>query len=192
MLKQIYQVLKGHLETEVTDLKHVDWYLNQFAQLGEDAVRITPAAYLRFMPLEWQHLKGPQNVQRAVMELEVHLVSDTAYGDGRDMTDATYIDHLGVEAKVYRALQSKRWMLSAAPGYEELEGTSGDRVLIETLVRTMTEPHDELDNLIVTVLVFQGNIFDYAAEPDFELAEDVVLDLGIDLVPILPEPEEEE
>lgn len=189
MLKQIYQVLKAHLETQVTELKHVDWYLNQFAQVGEDAVRITPAAYIRFTPLEWQHLKGPQNVQRAVMELELHLVSDTAYGDGRDMTDATYIDHLGIEAKVYRALQGKRWMLSTSPGYEDLEGTDADRVLIETLVRTMTEPHDELDNLIVTVLVFQGNIFDYSAAPDFELAEDVELDLGIDLVPLLPEPE---
>lgn len=189
MLKQIYQVLKAHLETQVTELKLVDWYLGQFAQQGEDAVRITPAAYIRFTPLEWQHLKGPHNVQRAVMELEIHLVSDTAYGDGRDMTDETYIDHLGIEAKIYRALQGKRAMLSAAPGYEELADTPGDRILIESLVRTMTEPHDQLDNLIVTVLVFQGNIFDYSASPGFELAEDVELDLGIDLVPLLPEPE---
>lgn len=189
MLKQIYQVIKGHLETQVTDLKLVDWYLGQFAQQGEDAVRATPAAYIRFTPLEWQHLKGPHNVQRAVMELEIHLVSDTAYGDGRDMTDETYIDHLGIEAKIYRALQGRRFMLSAAPGYEDLEGEPGDRVLVESIVRTMTEPHDELDNLIVTVLVFQSNIFDYAASPDIELAEDVTLALDIDLVPMLPEPE---
>lgn len=187
MLKQIYQVLKAHLTTQVTSLKLVDWYLNQFAQTGEDAVRATPACYIHFTPFEWQHLKGPHNVQRAVMEVEFHIVSDTAYGDDRDMTDATYINHLQVETNVYKALQSKRFMLSAAPGYEDLEGTDDDRVLIETMVRTMTEPHDELDNLIVTVLVFEANIFDYSASPEFEAVE-ATLGLGIYLVDDLDEP----
>lgn len=186
MLKQIYQVLKNQLETQVTELQLVDWYLGQFAQLGEDAVRITPSAYIRFMPLEWQHLKGPQNVQRAVMQLEVFLVSDTAYGDERDMTDSTYIDHLGIEAKVYKALQSKRFMLSAAPGYEALEDTANDRVLIETLVRTTTDPHDGMDNLIVTSMVFEANVFDYSASPEMDSVE-ATLSLGITLVDTIEE-----
>lgn len=181
MLKQIYQVLKNHLTAQVTELKLVDWYLGQFAQLGEDAVRTTPACYIRFMPLEWQHLKGPNNVQRAVMQLEVFLVSDTAYGDDRDMTDTTYIDHLGIETKIYKALQGKRFLLSAAPGYEDLEDTDGDRVLIESLLRTMTDPHDGMDNLIITSMLFQSNIFDYSASPEMDSIE-ATLSLGITLV----------
>jgi len=182
MLKQIYQCLKNHLQTEVTELKLVDWYLGQFAQLGDDAVRATPAAYIRFTPLEWMHLKGPHNVQRAVMELEIHLVSDTAYGDDRDMTDTTYIDHLGIETKIYKAMQNKRFMLSDTPGYEAMAGTANDLVLIESMVRNLTVPHDGMDNLIITVLVFQSNIFDYSASPAMDAAEDVVLSCTIDLV----------
>jgi hypothetical protein len=189
--------LKQHLTSTVTELKHIDWHLGQLDQIGEDAVRITPSCYLRFTPLEWMHLKGPRNVQRAVMELEVHLVSNTAYGDGRDMTDTTYIDHLAIESKVYVALQNKRFMLSDAPGYEELADTAADRVLIESMVRTMTEPHDTLSNLIVTTLIFQANIFDYSAEPETLAAQaalglDVIIVQDVNAPDPAPEPEEEE
>jgi hypothetical protein len=178
MLREIFLTLENHLSTSIAALKLVDWDLQQYGQQGEDAVRTTPAAYIEFQDITWMTLN--RYIQRGVMELEVTLVSQSAYGDKKDMTDTTYINHLAIERDIYKALQGRRFVLSDVPGVT-LEETDDDPVIVETIERIQRTHHNELDALVVTTQRFRANVFDYSAHPDYERVT-AGLDLEIQLV----------
>lgn len=162
MNSELYRVLEKHLTDNVPELNLVDWDLAQYEQDGEDAVRTTPALYIGYREIEWR--THNRYTQRGVMRMRITLVSQTAYGDRNDMTDVTHINHPGIERKVYRALQGRRFNLSDVPGVNLDEGDT-DVVLIETINRTMQEPHSTLSNFVVTTQEFECVIFDYSAMP---------------------------
>lgn len=166
MLDLVYLGLKKRLTEKVPALDGIDWHLNQYAQVGDDSITITPGLYIKFLPIDWKTM--PDNIQRGVLVFETHLVSDTAYGDERDMTDKDYIDHLGTESRVFQALMNFRLLLSYVPGYAALANTPNDQVLLESIVRTNSVPHGELDNIAKTNQRFQGVMFDYSAQPQLQ------------------------
>ena len=165
MYREIFLTLQKHLDDGIAALKLVDWDLQQYNQQQEDAVITTPAAYIAFQNIEFATLN--RYIQRGVMEITVSLVTQTAYGDAQDMTDTTYINHLGIETAIYKALQGKRFNISDIPGVT-LGPDDDDVVLIETIERTGYEPHATQDNLIVTRQSFRANVFDYTADPAYE------------------------
>lgn len=161
MLREIYLLLKQHLTANVERLEHVDYYLNQFTQVQEDAVYIVPGCYIRFLPLTWRSMGD--GIQRADQDLfEIHVISETAYGDERDITDIQYIDHLGLERDIYVALHRRSFNLNQLPGVET------DCLLLQNLERTRSQPHEELNNLITTVLTFKGTAYDVSAAPSMQ------------------------
>lgn len=178
MLREIFITLENHLSTTIAALKLVDWDLQQYAQQGEDAVRTTPAAYISFQDITWMTLN--RYVQRGVMEFDVTLVSQSAYGDKKDMTDTTYINHIAIERDIYKALQGRRYMLSDVPGVTLEEGDE-DPVIVETIERTQRTHHSELDGLVVTTQRFRANVFDFSAHPEYERVT-ADLDLEVQLV----------
>lgn len=165
MYREIFLTLQKHLDDGIAALKLVDWDLQQYNQQQEDAVITTPSAYIAFQNIEFATLN--RYIQRGVMEFTVTLVNQTAYGDAKDMTDTTYIDHLGTETTIYQKLQGNRFYLSDVPGVT-LGPEDDDVVLIETIERTGYEPHATQDNLIVTRQRFRANVFDYSAHPDYQ------------------------
>jgi len=165
MNREIYLALEDHLSDAVTALKLVDYDLGQYNQDGEDAVRTTPAAYIRFVQVDWSTLN--RYIQRGVMEFDVSLVSQSAYGDKNDITDVTFINHLAIESAIYVAFQGRRFLLSDVPGIT-LGDEDDDPVLVETIERISTTPHGEQDALIVTSQRFRATVFDYSAHPDYE------------------------
>lgn len=165
MYREIYLTLKQHLSASVAALKLVEWDLSQYDQLQEDAVMTTPSAYIRFDDIEWGTLN--RYVQRGVMNFAVTLVNQTAYGDGQDMTDTAYINHLATETAIYKALQGRRFSIDDVPGIT-LQPDDIDAIIVETIERTGYEPHQALDNLIVTRQTFRANVFDYSAHPDLQ------------------------
>lgn len=166
MLDLVYLGLKKRLGEKLPSLENIDWHLNQYAQVEGDDVIVTPGLYIKFLPIEWKTLGD--NVQRGVLQFETHLVSSSAYGDERDMTDRDYIDHLAQESAVFTALQNFRFNLSYVPGFSALAGTPNDRVLLEGIVRVGSVPHGELTNLPKTAQRFQATIADYSAQPQWQ------------------------
>lgn len=163
MIREIYMILHDTLSQHIDELILIDLDLQQYLQERSDAVRITPAAYIRFHPVEWETI--PEQVQRAVLSFDVTLISSTMYGDDRDITDNTIIDHLAIENKIYTTLMNRRWMLSDHPDYASLKDTENDMVLMETIVRKKTGMHQSIDRLMHTSQNFQAVIFDYSAAP---------------------------
>lgn len=164
MLRETYLALKERLKTKLPEVKEITWDMAQYEQIpGEDVLHITPALLIKFNPVTWQ--TQPGNLQRAVLEFEITLINDTAYGDERDITDTQYINHLAMESKVFKYLMNHRILLSDVPGMSALKNTANDAVLLESIVRTNTRPHDELDVFVRSTQVFQSTIFDYSATP---------------------------
>jgi hypothetical protein len=167
MYREIYLTLKQHVSANVAALKLVDWDLSQYDQVQEDAVITTPAAYIQFQDIEWGTLN--RYVQRGVMNFAVTLVNQTAFGDGQDMTNQSYINHLATETAIYKALQGRRFSIDDVPGIV-LAPDAVDAIIVETIERTGYQPHQALDNLIVTRQTFRANVFDYSAHPDLQEA----------------------
>lgn len=181
MLRLIYLTLEKHLTDRVSAINEIDWHLGQLAQ--EDPTRVVetaPVLYLKFMPIQWQTLGG--NIQRGVLYFEAHLATETGYGDSRDMTDTEHIDHLRIEAEVFRALMNQRFLLSDAPGMAALRDTPADRVLVESIVRVATEPHDgRFGPLAVSVQRFAATVFDYSATREWrEILAALAVEVEID------------
>jgi hypothetical protein len=177
MNREIYLALEDHLNDDVTALLLVDYDLGQYNQEGMDVVRTTPAAYIRFVQVDWSTLN--RYIQRGVMEFDVSLVSQSAYGDKNDITDVSFINHLAIERAIYVALQGRRFLLSDVPGIT-LEEEDDNPVLVETIERISTTPHSELDALIVTTQRFRATVFDYSAHPDYaRVTADLALNISI-------------
>lgn len=166
MTREIYLTIKQLLSDAVPELNHIDYYLGQFDQEGDIALVETPAALLKYNSIKWNTLQG--NVQQGLFQFEIFLATDTRYGDERDITDTTHIDHLAIESKIFKALMNKRVKLSALPGFESLEGTENDSVLLESITRSASDPHITLNNLVITGQMFESVIYDYSAIPQWQ------------------------
>ncbi len=140
--------------------------MRQYEQLQEDVVFITPTVYIRFLPIEWQTVA--HNRQTAELNFELHLVTETAYGDSRDLIDLTFINHIAYENQLFQVLHNHRCLLSDLPEFAQLKGTPQDTVILESIVRTRTVPHDQMSNINVSVQSFSSKIYDYAAVPQFQ------------------------
>lgn len=167
MLNLIYAALKKRLAGQV-EPKYIDWYMGQYLEDeqedGGESLWNTPAVFLEFLPVDWD--TRPGNVQTATLKLNAHLVNATLYDNDQRILDAT-INHLGMESQVFQALMNWRCMLSYVPGFEALEDTSNDRVLIESMVRNTTEPDHSMRQQLVSVQGFSSRIFDYSATPQW-------------------------
>jgi hypothetical protein len=192
MNREIFMTLEDHLNDAVAALKLVEYDLEQYLQEGEDAVRITPAAYLRFVDVQWMTLN--RYVQRGVMEFDVTLVSQSAYGDKNDIMDVQYINHLAIQRDIYKALQGRRFYLSDVPNID-LDENDDNPVLVETIMRTGTTPHNTQDALVITSQRFRATVFDYSAHPDYERVTaglDLTAEINLEIVlPPAPAPDPE-
>lgn len=165
MRKEYYTALKAHLGT-ITPVQLIDYDLQQYRQQGDDVVRATPALYIGFKDIDWSQL--PNDVQSSVIDFTVTLVSSTRYGDDRDITDTTYIDHLTIENAVYKHLQNLRIILHHLPAFVAVKDTDDDLVLMESIVRVGTSTHQYMDNLMITTATFRSKVYDYSATPQWQ------------------------
>jgi hypothetical protein len=165
MLKLVYMAVKKRLGARLLDVRWIDWYLNQYAQEGEQSLWTTPALFIEFPPLDWRKLGNGVQVSDATML--VHLVNETHYDDDKRII-ADVPGHLEEEAEVYAALEGFRCKLSYLDEYASLAGQPEDRVLMETTVRLRTYPDHDMSRLLVSVQEFTTRIYDYGATPEWQ------------------------
>jgi len=184
MLKDVYQALKKRISEEIPAITWIDWYLAQYDQEGEQAMWTTPAAFIEFLPLDWQSLGS--GVQASNVMLQVHLVNETHYDDEKRMLDAT-INHLGQAQDIYKALHNWRCMLSYVDEYAALAGTENDRVLLESMVRVRTYPDHNMSRMLVAVQEFTMRIYDYDAQIQWQEVV-AALDLQVEKADVIESP----
>lgn len=174
-MKKEYYIILRNLLRSLNLFKLVDYDLQQYNQTGEDHVPITPGAYIGFRDIRWQVLL--QNVQRSDMIFTITTVTETAYGDERDILDTSNINHLDIERQVYQALMGQRFYLSDVPGYGSLLNTPNDTVLLDNILRSQTQTHKQINNLIITTMPYAAIAYDYSAMPAMQ---EILADLTIE------------
>jgi len=181
MLNLVYSALKKRLAAE-TEPAYLEWYYGQYdedtMEEGGEMLWTTPAQFLEFLPIRWE--TRPNNIQAATLLFNVHLVNESFDSTDQRILNAT-LNHLGLESNVFRALMNFRCLLSYVPGFEALEDTDADRVLIESISRESTDPDHTMRRQLVSVQRFACRIYDYSALPNWTtvLAE---LDLDVQKV----------
>lgn len=160
-MKNIYRLLKQRL-SEIADLKEVLWYTGQYLQTGDQSIYVDKAAYIEFMPLSWTTLS--RNIQEAVLEFDVHLLTEALNDNDERILDAD-IAHLSLVEQVYKKLQRWQAHLSDLP---EFTGQPDTPKIINSIVRTNLAPDHTLSNLIVTVQKFQCTVYDLSALPQYQ------------------------
>lgn len=167
MLKNIYLALKAKLvqpwyfpdptdpDDVIEDLIRVDWYLGQDLQIGDDHMLNTPVCYIQFLPVRLTTL--PSNVQHGTIQFNVILITETVYGDDRDMLHPK-IGHQPLETKLYRALQNQRTVVKI---------DNKDITIHESIVRRQLTTHTSINNLVKSVQYFECVAYDYAAYPQY-------------------------
>ncbi|HRO08584.1 MAG TPA: hypothetical protein PK047_06925 [Saprospiraceae bacterium] len=173
MLKSIYLALKAKLvqpwwydpDTPTEDLLRVDWYLGQDLEVGDEHVLNTPVCYIQFLPVPLTTL--PSEVQHGLIRFNVILLTETVYGDERDMLHPL-IGHQALETAVYRALMNRRTVVDV----------NGRQVAIhESIVRRQLTPHGSINNLVKSVQTFECVGYDYSAYPEYV---DILASLELD------------
>ena len=176
MNRLFYLAIKHYLSTVIPALKHIDYDLRQYNQIGGDHILTTPALY--FSPDSTKWTTQTNNVQRGLLSFTLALVSETAYGDDRDITATDFINHDSLESSVFVKLMNKRFALHEVPGYELVEDTANDVTIMESIVRTEQTKHGSPNsNLIITRQTFESTVFDYSALPEWQ---EVLATLNLD------------
>lgn len=158
-MKELYLLIKNRI-AEVQELETVDWYTGQDEQLGDQVIRVARAAYIEFLPLDWEMLGG--RVQRALAEFEIRFVQTHLLDGDQPVVDGI-ANHFGIASDIYKKLQSWEGLLSDLSGMNALAGTANDFQLINSIDRTAFVPQHNLSNLWVTVQRFQATVYDYNA-----------------------------
>ena len=157
-MKYIYKLLKQRI-AEISNLKEVLWFNGQYNQTGEQTLYVDRAAYIEFMPVAWQ-TRG-QLMQEAVLEFDVHLVTETLGDNDERILDAD-VAHLDLLQEIFLKLQGWQAQLSDLP---EFAGMTNSPKIINSIVRTGTTPDHTLSNLLISVQRFQCTVFDINAVP---------------------------
>lgn len=167
MLKSIYLALKAKIvqpwyrpvpidpDDIIEDLIRVDWYLGQDMEQGEDHVLNTPVCYIQFLPMVLTTL--PSNVQHSTLRFNVILLTETVYGDERDMLHLE-IGHQRLETDIYRALMGRRTVIDVG---------GKDVTIHESIVRRELTTHTSINNLVKSVQLFECVAYDYSAYPEY-------------------------
>jgi hypothetical protein len=186
MLADLYTILKYKIQypafipvnPNLGSVKYinVDWYLGQDLNIG-DHVLSTPIAYIEFLPVDFTTL--PNGIQHGNIEFNVHLITETAYGDERDMINDT-IGHQAFETGIFKALHNERTQGEVIPGM--------DVVFHETITRIGLVPHTRINKLVKSIQRFRCVAYDFEACPQM-VSVLATLDLNAFLVKTLNPPD---
>lgn len=85
MRKQIYTAVSEALAAAGIGIEHIDLFNNQVLYGEDEQPFLTPAVFIEFADIEWQ--KQLHGVREAVVNIKLHVVTDTRVGRWRDAVE---------------------------------------------------------------------------------------------------------
>jgi hypothetical protein len=165
MITYPYIILKRFLQ-EISQIKEVDFYREQDKDTNEGVLKIAPAAYLRFMPVDTESLG--RGIQAGKMSFEVILLSDCLYDDDKRIYRTTGpMSHLAIVDLIHKKFSGVWGMLSNVPGMEALAGTDEDYQIFGALDRVNIDTDDTQKAIMKTTQTFECRVIDYSAYQEF-------------------------
>lgn len=168
MITYPYIIIKIFLQ-QITQIKEVDFYREQDKETNEGVLKIAPAAYLRFMPVDTESLG--RGIQMGKLTFEVILLSDCLYDDDKRIYRTTGpMSHLAIVDLINKKLSGVWGFLSNVPGMEALAGTPEDYQIFGAVNRVNIDTDDSQKAIMKTTQTFECLVKDYTALQEFTQA----------------------
>ena len=162
-----YQILKLRLQTQVTELREVDWYLEQDSIKDKrSSIKALPSAYIEFFPVNM--IDEGNRMQSSIGEFNVHLVTENMFDTDQRMKKDQPIDHMRIFDKVFQNLHGFSSLISYLPEFVALKDTEADMKMFNSISRIgITPPHQFQKSLMKSVQRFRAKFYDHAATPTY-------------------------
>lgn len=156
MIRETYLSIK-HLIQPITELEIIDYDFQQWAEGGE--LIGSPAAFIGIEEIKTQPYGAHPELQQAVLGFTVTLVTEVADAGERSILDETLVDHLGIDRKIFQALQNQNVALSAITPQPPAE----DLCIITDIARTAYRPPAIRQHLLLSQQRFTCTAYDASA-----------------------------
>lgn len=164
MLTYPFEILKKRVTDTVTELREIDWYLEQDSLTDKNAaLKAMPALYLQFMPL--QTIDLATRIQQATVTFNAILLTDCVFDTGsKRLKKDSPTDHMRIFDKIYLTLAGFSARLSYLPAFAALLNTPNDQRILNTISRTaIAPPHVPRKAIMKSTQTFTCVVWDHAA-----------------------------
>ena len=142
MRKTLYQLISDTLRT-LPAIQHIDLWNNQVLYAEEEQPFPTPAVFVEFAPVEWQHLL--HGVKEAVLTLRLHVVTDSRVSPWSEAVEVFALhDHINATL-------------------HGLHATTADGSVVDALTLTQSTTDHDFAELQDNVEVYQCHVTDRSA-----------------------------
>lgn len=156
-----YQILKLRLQTDVAELREVDWYTEQDTRRA--LIKAAPAVYIEFLPNKPRTMSG-QRIQSAATEFNLHLLTECVFDDDKRMKKDQPLDHMRIFDKIFRSVHEFSAKISYLPEFVGLLNTTQDQRMIGSVDRIeIIPPHTVLKAIMKSTQKFSGIIYDHGS-----------------------------
>lgn len=179
-----YQILKLRLQTDIPELREVEFYTGQDSTSDKTAaLKAAPGVYISFLPSNTENMSG-QKIQSAAGQFETMLLTECLLdGDKRIKKDHA-LDHMVLVDKIFKSLQGFRAKLSYLPEFAPLKNTVKDQNVINSIDRIgiPIQPHIARKAMMKSVQRFGAVMYDHAGanlytnitpKPPLEISTDI-------------------
>ena len=160
-----HEIIKLRLQTNVPELRSLEWYTGQDSTSDKNAaIKATPNLTLTFTTIGDLRTLSGSSIQSAITEVEVMLMTECLLdGDKRIKKDQP-TDHLRIFDKIHKYLQGFSAKISYLPEFVGLKGTLGDQRMFNSLTRVgITPPHTPRKAMMKSILKYRAVFYDHAA-----------------------------
>lgn len=160
-----YQILKLRLQTDVTELREIDWYTDQDTRKA--MLKAAPALYIEFLPN--QPRTQPTRIQSAPTDFNLHLLTECLFDDDRRMKKDQPLDHMRIFDKIFQSVQGFSAKISYLPEFVALLNTVQDQRICGSIDRVaITPPHSPRKAMMKSTQRFSGIIYDHGASTFYD------------------------
>jgi hypothetical protein len=159
-----YQIIKLKLQTDVPELREIEWYANQDSTTDKDGLLLSsPGVYIQFTPTPIETFSG-QKIQSGLAEFDAILLTDCVLDDDRRIRKTKPLDHMVVLDKVFKSLQNFSAKISYLPEFVSLKNTKDDQRSFNSLSRiSITPPHVPRKAMMKSIQRFRALFYDHGA-----------------------------
>lgn len=163
MLTYPFQILQKLLTDNVSELREIDWYLQQDSQSDKNAwLYAAPSVFIEFLPFDTRD-QGLR-IQDASVEFNLHFLTSNVQDSGKRMKKDSPSDHMRIFDKLYNTVHGFSARLSYLPEFVALANTAGDQRVMTTCSRAgITPPHVIRKSLMKSIQRFKTVLYDHAA-----------------------------
>ncbi len=146
MLLEAYRAIKNKLQTDIPELKLIDWFNDQYS----GTIHTVPAVFIEF-PNELNFKNARREFQISKFKARIHLVTKALSDNSKHIKEELIQEHETLSQKIFYSLH-QLWAMYEA-----------DKKLFDSLTRTTYQHYQYLKGWLITTQDFESQIYQHEA-----------------------------